>query len=183
MQTVLDRISPDAMPPAARGAWEQLNALTGDASFVEVFAAAPQLLKFVMEQFYGEIFFSGQLDVRYKQLARLRLSTQHGCRTCNKQNVPGALEAGISQEQVDQLENYETGPFSDAEKVVLRFTDLMLLSNQHQTLPDELASELKQHFTAGQICELGVVTAVISGMAKLSFVMDLVEREDNCSFA
>ena len=37
---------------------------------------------------------AGGVDQRYKQLVRLRLSLVHGCRTCNRQNVPGALAAG-----------------------------------------------------------------------------------------
>ena len=41
---------------------------------------------------------------RYKQLARLKLSLLHGCRTCNRQNVPGALAAGVSQAQIDAMD-------------------------------------------------------------------------------
>ena len=66
-----------------------LNGLTGSATFVEVFAQTPQLLEFVMNEFYMKLFFGGEVAQRYKQLARLRLSLLHGCRTCNKQNIPG----------------------------------------------------------------------------------------------
>lgn len=181
-QTTLPRVAPDDMSELARSAWSRLTELTGDASFVEVFAAAPELLEFVMQRFYGEIFFAGRLEQRYKQLARLKLSMIHGCRTCNKQNVPGALEAGITQAEIDALEQYQSGPFTDADKAVLKFTELMAIDNQSATLSPELSDELQRHFTAAQICELGTVTAVISGMAKLSFVLDLVEREPGCRF-
>ena len=97
--TPFARIPRDELPEGAQAAWDHLNKLTGEPTFVEVFANAPQMLDFVMNKFYGEIFFAGNVDQKYKQLARLRLSLIHGCRTCNKQNVPGSLEAGISQEQ------------------------------------------------------------------------------------
>jgi alkylhydroperoxidase family enzyme len=146
--TPLARIPRDRLPADFHAAWDTLNALTGEPTFVEVFAAAPDVLDFVMNDFYARLFFGGNVDNRYKQLARLKLSLEHGCRTCNKQNVPGAREAGISEEQIEAITNYESGPFSDAD-----------------------------------ICELGTVMAVIAGMAKLSFVMRLVEKESYCPFA
>jgi alkylhydroperoxidase family enzyme len=46
-----------------------------------------------------------------------------------------------------------------------------------------LFARLREHFSEAQILELGTAMAVISGMAKLSFVLDLVERESYCPFA
>jgi hypothetical protein len=45
--------------------------------------------------FYTGVFVGGKVVPRYKQLARLKLSMLHGSRTFNKQNIPGALAAGI----------------------------------------------------------------------------------------
>jgi alkylhydroperoxidase family enzyme len=180
--TPMSRIAYADMPDDIKPAWEALNRLTGDASFVEVFAQAPELIRFVMGEFYMKIFFGGRLDNKFKQLARLRLSTVHGCQTCNRQNVPGSLEAGISQEQVDALGAYETGPFTPAEKAVLRFADQMLLTNPGGKLDADLHADLRQHFSDAQICELAVVCGVIGGMFKASLVLDLVVTEDYCPF-
>ena len=94
----------------------------------------------------------------------------------------GAREAGISQAEIDALGDYETGPFTEGDKAVLRYTELMAMENNAETLTPELYQALKKQFSDEEICELGVVMAVIMGMAKLSFVLDLVEREDYCSF-
>jgi len=136
-----------------------------------------------MNEFYGKIFFSGRVDNRYKQLARLYLSINHGCRTCNKQNVPGSLKAGITQEQVDGIEDFENGPFNDAEKAVLSYTHQMLLTNHDGIVDQALYNRLSAHFSDAEFCELGTVMAVIAGMAKLSFVLDLVEKETYREFA
>jgi hypothetical protein len=47
----------------------------------------------------------------------------------------------------------------------------------------DLYRRLRTHFSEADILELGVAMAVISGMAKLSFVLNLVEKETYCPFA
>ena len=178
----LARASLDEMTDTQRQAWTTLNALTGEPGFVEVFARSPELLSFVMEDFYGRIFFGGRVDQRYKQLMRLKLSRLHGCRTCNKQNVPGALAAGISQAQVDAIDAHTTGPFDEAEQAVLDYAALISMENTSRILSDADYTRLQRHFSDEEICELGVVGAIVTGMAKLSFVLDLVEKETYCEF-
>lgn len=181
--TVMKRIPREELDTHFAQVWDTLNALTGEPAFVEAFASAPELLHFVMDEFYGKIFFGGRVAEKYKQLARLYLSLTHGCRTCNKQNVPGSLAAGITQEQIDNMSDFETGPFDEAEKAVLAFAKTMTLTNPDGVMDSQLYDQLKAHFDDAQICELGTVMAVIGGMAKLSFVFNLVEKEDYCTFA
>ncbi len=181
--TPLSRMSPDDMPEELRQVWSTLRELTGDATFVEVFAQAPELLNFVMSQFYGDIFFGGRVDERYKQLARLRLSQIHGCRTCNKQNVPGARGSGFSEAQIAAMAAPTPDLFDEAELAVLEYAEQMALTNHDGRMSKALYERLQQHFSDAEICELGTVMGVIGGMAKLSFVLDLVEREDYCVFA
>jgi len=181
-ETLLSRVSRDEMPEAFQPAWDALQRLTGDATFVEVFAQAPEMLDFVMNKFYGPVFFGGHVDKKYKQLVRLRLSTRHGCLTCNKQNVPGALAAGFTEAQIAALQHYEDGPFSDAEKAVLAYADEVALTNLEGRMTPALYARLRAHFSDADLCELGATMAVIAGFAKLSFVLDLVEREDYCPF-
>jgi alkylhydroperoxidase family enzyme len=183
-QTPFTRTRRDDLPDRFQPAWETLNTLTGEPTFIEVFASAPELVDFVMGEFYTKVFFGGRVDQRYKQLVRLRLSLVHGCRTCNRQNVPGALSAGISQAQVDaMIEGRHDGRhFTEAECAVLDYADQMVLTNMHGDLGAELFARLKRHFSEAEILELGVVMAVIGGMAKLSFLLGLVEKEDYCPF-
>ena len=178
--TAMARIPRDKLPEEFQAAWGALNKLTGEPTFVEVFAQAPDVLRFVMNDFYVKLFFGGNVDQRYKQLVRLKLSLVHGCRTCNKQNIPGALEAGVTQAQIDAMGDYNNGSFSDTDKAVLRFADQMVLTNMNGTLDAPLYEALKPYFDDGQLFELGVTAAVLTGMAKFLFVYDLVEKEANC---
>jgi alkylhydroperoxidase family enzyme len=181
--TLFTRTGRNQMAPQWQPAWDMLNKLTGDATFVEVFAQAPDLLAFVMQEFYAKVFFGGTLEQRYKQLARLKLSLIHGCRTCNKQNVPGAIEAGFTQAQIDALSDGNSEPFAPAERAVIEYAEQIALSNMEGRMTPALFAQLRAHFSEAQILELGTAMAVISGMAKLSFVLDLVERESYCPFA
>jgi alkylhydroperoxidase family enzyme len=180
--TPLRRIPRRDLPEEFGLAWDTLNRLSGEPAFVEAFAQAPHVLRFVMGDFYANLFFGGQVEQRYKQLARLRLSLVHGCRTCNRQNIPGALEAGFTKAQIDAIDDYERGPFTAAEKAVLRFADQMVLTNMAGDMSPALYRELSVHFSDAQILELGTVMAIIAGMAKLSFILHLVEREEYCPF-
>lgn len=181
--TLFTRTPRAALAPQWQPAWDTMQQLTGDATFVEVFAKSPELLDFVMQKFYGTVFFGGQVAQRYKQLVRLRLSLAHGCRTCNKQNVPGTLAAGFSQAQVDALADGRLEPFTAAERAVIRYAEQVALTNMDGAMSPELFRELRQHFSEADILELGTAMAVICGMAKLSFVLNLVERESNCPFS
>lgn len=182
-QTLLSRTPRAELPAQFHQAWDTLNALTGEPSFVEVFAQTPELLDFVMNQFYGRIFFGGRVAQRYKQLVRLKLSLIHGCRTCNKQNVPGALEAGLTPVQIGAMDEFESGPFGDDEKAVLRYAQQMALTNTDGAMTPALYRDLRAHFSDAEILELGACMAVIGGFAKLSFVLNLVEKESYCPFA
>ena len=184
VDTLFTRTPREKLPPQIAPAWDMLNKLTGEPTFIEVFAQAPHLLELVMNEFYVKVFFGGQVPQRYKQLARLRLSLVHGCRTCNKQNVPGALEAGFSQDQIEALvSNTPSQPvFSEADLAVIEYADQMVLTNMHGEISPQLFKTLRAHFSEAQILELGVVMAIIGGMAKLSFLLDVVEKETWCPF-
>lgn len=184
VETPFTRTPREELPEAIKPAWDMLNKLTGEPTFIEVFAQAPELLNLVMNEFYVKVFFGGRVEQRYKQLARLRLSIVHGCRTCNKQNVPGALEAGVTQEQVNAMiaGTHESGPFTDAEKAVLAYADQMVLTNMNGDMSPALFARLRAHFSEAEILELGVVMAIVAGMAKLSFLLHLVEKEPYCPF-
>jgi alkylhydroperoxidase family enzyme len=179
--TVMTRTPPGALAPEWQQAWDALNGLTGEPAFVEVMAAAPELLGFIMHRFYGDIFFAGRVEERLKQLVRLRLSLAHGCRSCNLQNRAGTLAAGFTPEQVEAIEA-DRSLFTEREQAVLDFADQMVLTNLEGRLDRDLYQRLRAHLSDAEICELAVVAGFIGGMAKMAFVLDVVEKEESCPF-
>ncbi len=181
-QPLLHGLSPAELPEPIGDAWRKSMALRGDATFFEVFGLRPDLYRWYTERFYGEIFHGGRVERRIKELVRLRLSRTHGCKFCNQGNRADALEAGIGEEVLEQLENYETGPFSEREKAALRLADEMVLGNPEGRLCPALYAELSAQFDDGEILELGLLMGILVGMAKFLFTFDLVEKEEQCPF-
>jgi len=181
-ETLLTRVPRDELSEGARMAWDALNELTGTPTFVDVFAKAPELLNFAMVEFYQKLFFDGRVGEKHKQLARLRLSMNHGCRTCNLQNVVGVSSVGYSQEQIDAMWRQDYSGFSEDEQAVMELADEIALNNDQGELTPELHAKLKRHFSDEEILELGMCLAIIVGLVKLSFVFGLVEKEPYCKF-
>jgi alkylhydroperoxidase family enzyme len=181
-ETLLTRVPREELSDGARMAWDALNELTGTPTFVDVFAQAPELLDFAMVQFYQNIFFDGRVGEKYKQLSRLRLSMNHGCRTCNLQNLIGVGGIGYSQEQIDAMWRKDYSSFSEDEQAVMELADELALNNPHGELTPELHAKLRRHFDEAEILELGLCLSVIVGLVKLSFAFGLVEKEDYCEF-
>ena len=178
----LKRVPPDELPDNLRAAWRKSMELRGDAAFFEVFGNNPALYEWYTGSFYQEVFHGGAVPRRIKELVRLRLSNVHGCRFCNQGNRADALASGLTQAEIDDLSDYENAPFSAAEKAALRLADQMLLTNPDGALSKSLYDDLRKHFSDGELLELGLVMAVLSGMAKFLFAFDLVEKEDYCVF-
>jgi hypothetical protein len=58
----------------------------------------------------------------------------------------------------------------------------MALTNPQGRLDSILYGRLQEHFSDGELYELGMIMAVLCGMAKFLFVFDLVEKAPNCPF-
>lgn len=182
MTETIKRYSRDELDPKTQEVWDWLYNMTGQAAYIEAVApTAPELLDFTMKDFYEKIFYNGRVDERYKQLARLRMSLAHGCRSCNLGNTEGAKEAGYSVEKLEAIEG-DRSIFDDAERAVLELADQCILTNPQGHLEPELYQKLRVHFDDAQILELGTVMTFLGGLAKFLFVFDLAEKEEYCPF-
>ncbi len=178
----MQRVPETAMTEAHKAARAGAIALTGDATIIEVFANSPKASDFFFNHFYQGLFFQGDVPLRYKELLRLRLSKAHGCWFCNRNNEAGAKAAGFTDAQIQAIGGDAEADFKPAERAVLALADEMALTNMGGRLTPELYAALKAHFTDGDIVELSIVGAVLGGLNKAAFVLDLVQREDWCPF-
>jgi len=183
---LLRRVGPDVRGDWLQDAYRQSRTLQeskgGDATFFEIGANAPHMLEWYFKSFYEGVFYGGRVDVRIKELLRYRLSMTHGCAFCNKGNVEAARRAGVGDAQLDAIMNEESDVFSAKERAVLCLAAEMALPNMEGQLTPALYADLSAHFDDGEIFELGMVAAVLTGIAKMLFVYDLVEREAHCPF-
>jgi len=176
----LQRIARADLPNDLQPLWDAAMRDRDEAVLIEVAGNAPEVLDWYYNSFYARIFDQGRVDRRIKQLARMKLSTMHGCAFCNRGNAKAALQDGVTRAQLDALDDPDSDVFDDRERAVLRLCEEMTLANMDGYLDRRQYRALRAHFDDGQIFELGVCLAVLVGMAKFLFVFDLVSREANC---
>ena len=176
----LEKVPLKQLPPWMQLAHKKSVEIHGEGDRIEVFGNAPHVYRFYLKDFYERLFYRGAVDIPTKELLRLRLAAIHGCAHCNRGDRAASLEAGISSEKVDSIMDIDANCVDERERAILELADQISLPNMHGELSKDLYERLHKHYNDGAIYELGVVAAVLTGMAKFLFVYDLVERESNC---
>jgi alkylhydroperoxidase family enzyme len=125
----LKKIARDQLPPDLQTLWDNAMRDRDEATLIEVAGNAPEVLDWYYNSFYSLMFYGGRVAVRIKQLARMKLSTMHGCAFCNRGNSKEALADGVTQAQLDALLDVDSAVFDDRERAVLRLCEEMTLAN------------------------------------------------------
>ncbi|NBT74084.1 MAG: carboxymuconolactone decarboxylase family protein, partial [Betaproteobacteria bacterium] len=106
----------------------------------------------------------------------------HGCKFCNQGNREDARAAGLSEAEINALEDPDSDALSAQDRAVLALGERLSLLTEQGAVDTELHARLATFFDDAQILELGFVGSVLSGVAKFLFSFDLVEREESCPF-
>ncbi len=176
----LKRVPRDQLNPFMQTMHDRNVEIHGEADRIEIYGNAPHVYEFYRKDFYDGLFYKGQVDIPSKELLRLRLAGVHGCAHCNRGDRLAAAKAGIAQEKIDNIMNPEAPCFDERERAVIDLADQISLPNMNSELTRDLYDRLRRHYSDGDIYELGMCAAVLTGAAKMLFVFDLVEREPNC---
>jgi alkylhydroperoxidase family enzyme len=79
---------------------------------------------------------------------------------------------------VAALSDHEAGPFSESEKVALRYADRMYVD--HHTVDDALFAELRAHFSDDEILELSWAIGEFISLGKIIYVLGVPFGEHGC---
>ena len=177
----------DQLPEDLRPLYDVGVERTGDATIIGVMAHQPNILRWYFGEFYDGLFYNAnpgaRVDVRTKELLRLKLSKQHGCQFCNRFNTVEAMKAGITTAMIDAIFDPSDPVFDDRDRAVLELAEEMMLQNMSGALSPALHARLRAHYDEGQIVEIGFIAAVLTGVAKWIFTFDMVNREETCPIA
>src|SRR5215813_3780503 len=77
--------------------------------------------------------------------------------------------AGITEELVAALRDYERGPFSEREKAALRYADRLFAD--HHAVDDALWEDLRGRFAEDELLELTWVLAEFIALGKVIYVL------------
>ena len=73
-------------------------------------------------------------------------------------------QQGISEELVAHLDEYHSGPFTEREKMALRYAEILALAPQ--SLDEAFCERLYAHFTPAQVVHLGIAVAFLFGWGR-----------------
>ena len=126
-------------------------------------------LRRLYKRFYGALWDEGLLPRDVLELCRLRIARMH---ECEAELAVRDVEAGITDEQLDRLETFESADcFSDAQKAALRIAEKMPYA--HHAILDEEYEHLRRYFDEPQVVALTVALALIDTNCRLRLVFEL----------
>jgi AhpD family alkylhydroperoxidase len=110
------------------------------------------------------------LSAQVRELSILRIAVINKANYEFVAHVPFALKAGMSQQQIDAIGEWEQSKlFSDADRAVLAYTDSM---TRDVHVPDAVFASVKPHFNPREITEL---TATIAAYNLVSRFLEALE--------
>jgi hypothetical protein len=125
-------------------------------------------------------FTQGTVDHRLKEIVRVLLARFADDKYFAGLRSRKAQEMGLTKQRIDEgCFEYEddTKGFSEAEKIALRFADMMYLDASQ--LDKSFYDEMKRHWSEAQIMELGSFMVCFYGMA--TFMRSLDARSETIS--
>src|SRR5579871_6479135 len=111
MATAIKRVD-----PAENEFLASLEAKSKQANpFLRTLANRPEVLKSFVP-FYGAIVGPGSVDRRIKSMMYLAASFANKCAFCIASNLPGARKSGLTEAEIQALQNGQDQGFSEAER-------------------------------------------------------------------
>jgi alkylhydroperoxidase family enzyme len=140
-----------------------------EGKFNGVMAWRPELLD-AFFKFYAEVWTGGVLDIRVKDLARMKIARTVGCRMCQNTRFKVA-EGATSEDDYLDIDDVENGDYTEPEKAALRYVETFCIGAAHIT--DEMVADLRRHFSEAEIIELSILVAAMSGFASINVALNI----------
>jgi len=131
---------------------------------ISVFDHHPDLWA-AFNRFYGHLWSTGSLDQATKEAARMRNARVTGCPICRNLRFAGALEAGLTENYVEQIvDGYESSDLPDRWKAAVRWTDAVI--GYPATDAPAVRDGVTSAFTPAEFVELTLTAAIAQGFSK-----------------
>lgn len=171
MSEFMPLVAPDELPPDLRAQWEATTR-PGLRDFMRLMAHAPDHFRRYNEV-YGQLRFGNHLGARVTELVRIAVAQTTQCQVCMAGRHPSAVEEGMTEEVVCQINAAHRPDMSPAENAAVTFA--LKFANDHQSITDGDKRALREHFDPEQVVELALV-CVMCLVGRFSNIVGL--RED-----
>jgi AhpD family alkylhydroperoxidase len=120
-------------------------------------------------RYYGTLWSEGVVDQATKEVGRLRNARVTGCGICKNLRFDGAVEAGLTEDLVEQIDDdYERSELSARWKLTARLADALI---EDPTRVPAMRTELDAEFGDDELVELvaTITTAIAFSKAAVAF--------------
>ena len=121
-------------------------------------------------QYFTVIRQQCDLEDHHRELAIMLIARLNGARYEFEQHLPYALRAGLTQVQLDQIDDWRGSTlFDETQRAVLGYTEAM---TRNIKVPDEVFARIKDKFDCKKLVEL---TATVGGYNMVSRMLEAME--------
>lgn len=118
-----------------------------------------------------------QLPRRLHELVRYRIAEINGCVRCQAYRLPGAREAGATEEVLGQVADWRRSQeFTEVERQALDFAERFSLCPQE--VDDDLTRALVSHLGDDGLADLAITVSKYVAIGRLITVLDLDQTCD-----
>lgn len=171
--TRIIKLDPEDWDPELRQLASTATGTPLEQASFGIFAHRPEIMK-GMGALRMSLKKDRTLSERLLELVRLRIAFHNQCRSCMAMRYRDAIDDGLTEDLVCSLEKPTEAPdLSAAEKAALAFADRF--ANNHLSIDEHIYDGLREHFTEGQLVELGIWVAYCVGFGRLAATWDMIE--------
>ncbi len=116
--------------------------------------------------FLKPLMGEGALPCWYKELVATRVAMLNQCDYCISAHRLLARQRGATQEQIDSLDCFESGPFTARDRAGLRYAGL--LHESGHAIDDAAFLAVRTHFDTQEIVELTAVAAAFEFFSRMN---------------
>jgi len=150
----------DAVSPAAQGIYDALLAARGVVpNMFKALAHRPEIAAGVAG-FLKPLLADGALPGFYKELLAVRVSQQLRSTYAVRAHSVSARQKGATEAQIEAVGNFESGPYSEKEKIGFRLADR--LQQGAEAVDDEFFLALAGCYPEGERIELFLTAAAFA---------------------
>jgi AhpD family alkylhydroperoxidase len=150
----------ESAAPDAQIIYDTLLAARGVVpNMFKVLAYRPEIAQ-GLAGFLKPLLSDGALPGFYKELIAIRVSHHHHCSYAVRAHSISACQKGASEQQIEGVANFETGPYSEKEKLGFRLADR--LHHGPDAVDDAFYASLKPSFTDPELIELFLTAAAFA---------------------
>jgi uncharacterized peroxidase-related enzyme len=147
----------ESAAPDAQKIYDALLAARGVVpNMFKVLAYRPEIAQGVAG-FLKPLLSDGALPGFYKELIAIRVSHHQHCTYAVSAHSISARQKGATEDQIESVANFETGPYTEKEKLGFRLADR--LHRGPDAIDDSFYASLKPSFTDAELVELFLTAA------------------------